>query len=305
MGTETLETVMAESHDGGLWHGKTLRRVMMDPKYAGYQAARYSSGLHPTWDEDPRIEEARAAERAAKHRADAKARDEKRAAGLVWLATANLDTGGKVGEEEDTWEAHGLTYQDVRTEVARRAAAAADEKRAAEWERCLAIVKEGSIILDPGCDSKRGEFGVIRGRDAHVYYNVRIVRSWPDDVEHANVMGEGPRGPYNAGSVADVAARLSGTTLVPEISSGECFAHPGQRGPWRVVSADEVPPRPVLERIGHAHYASIRRVEAAGRVVWVGRPTYGETLVLDEKGHLVRAKKVLEAIQTSGVARDL
>jgi hypothetical protein len=61
----------------------------------------------------------------------------------------------------------------------------------------------------------------------------------------------------------------------------------------------------VLERIGHAHYASIRRVEAAGRVVWVGRPTYGETLVLDEKGHLVRAKKVLEAIQTSGVARDL
>ena len=46
-------------------------------------------------------------------------------------------------------------------------------------------------------------------------------------------------------------------------------------------------------------------MEAAGRVVWVGRPTFGETMVLDEKGHLVRAKKVLEAIQTSNVAGDM
>ena len=38
----------------------------------------------------------------------------------------------------------------------------------------------------------------------------------------------------------------------------------------------------------------IKRVEVDGKTVWVGRPTFGEVLVLDEQGHMVRSKKTVE-----------
>jgi hypothetical protein len=58
-----------------------------------------------------------------------------------------------------------------------------------------------------------------------------------------------------------------------------------------VVGAGEVPPEPVVRRIGHERYASIVRSEVAGKTVWIGRPRFATTpIVLDDAGHIVRAK---------------
>ena len=290
-GTETIPAADGAPHEGE-YHGKALRRIMMDPRHRNYQADRYASGLHATWTEDPRIVDAAAAKRAAKNKADQEAREAKRAAGLVWLTTLSaleLDACFDDDAAHDHMSEQGVTSSDVRTEVARRAVVSNETTRQAEWARCLAIVPEGCTIVDHGCDAVRGQFGVIRGRPTHVYYNVRIVHGWPDDTEHANVLGEGAfhdssPGSTNAGSLAYVADWLT---------KGEAD---GFTKKLEIVPVDSVPPRPVLERIGHEHLKDIRRVEAAGRVVWIGRPTFGETMVLDEKGHIVRAKKVLEAV---------
>ena len=289
MGTETIPadgTATDDAATEGDYHGKPLRRVMMNPKHARYQADRYSSGLHPTWRQDPRILDAAAAERAAKTLADEKTRQASRDRGREWLKSASdaeLEAADATTEDE-----HGFFTTDLREERARREQAAKEAARAAEWARCLAIVPEGCTIVDHGCDAQRGQFGTIPGRPTHVYYNVRIVHGWPDDTEHANVLGEGAfhgSSSTNAGSLAYVADWLT---------KGEAD---GFTKKLEIVPVDSVPPRPVLERIGHEHLKDIRRVEAAGRVVWVGRPTFGETLILDEKGHLVRAKKVLEAVK--------
>jgi len=252
------------------WHGKTLRKVAIDPEGYVYQTSRYGSGLHPVWDEDPRVEEARIQARVAAERIDREAREAKRAAGLVWLQTATEDEL----EDFDTFEARGVRYDDVRAEKKRRAACAADKARADEWARCLAAIPEGATLIDAGKPGKRGIYGWLPGRDPHVYYSVRIVRGWPDEADHANVMGEGDD---NAGSASLVADYLTSGRL-------------------RVAAPGEVPPRAVVARIGHDRVKEIRRVEVEGRVVWVGRPLFaGEAIVLDEHGHLVRAKKVVAA----------
>ncbi len=60
------------------------------------------------------------------------------------------------------------------------------------------------------------------------------------------------------------------------------------------IPGEEFPPRAVVDRLGGwARWRDIRKVDVGGKTVWVGRPTFGETMVLDDKGHLVRAKKVL------------
>lgn len=276
-GTETVEAC-------GDYHGKPLRRVIMDPHHATYQADRYGSGLHPTWEEDPRVLDAAAKARADEHTRYLAERDAKRAAGLDWLKTA---TDAEL-EDFDVVEAHGVGYTDVRAERKRRVDAAEETKRAADWERCLAVIPEGCIIFDPGTEGFRGTYGWISGRPTHVYYNVRIVRGWPDTVENANVIGAAVNG-GNAGSVEDVAGFLAQAPGAKDTGGFPLRS-------MRIVDASEVPPRPVVERIGHEHVLKIRRVEAAGRVVWVGRPTFGEVLVLDEKGRLVRAQKVIKAI---------
>ena len=262
MGTETIPpadgTATDDAATEGDYHGKPLRRVMMDPKHAGYQADRYSSGLHPTWTEDPRIVDAAAAERAAKTLADEKTRQASRDRGREWLkraTDAELEAADATTEDE-----HGFFTTDLREERARREQAAKEAARAAEWARCLAIVPEGCTIVDHGCDAVRGQFGV------------------------EGAFHDSSPGSTNAGSLAYVADWLT---------KGEAD---GFTKKLEIVPVDSVPPRPVLERIGHEHLKDIRRVEAAGRVVWIGRPTFGETMVLDEKGHIVRAKKVLEAV---------
>jgi hypothetical protein len=263
-GTETIAI-------DGEWYGKPLRRIVVDPDYVNYQTARNDSGLHPTWEEDPRIAEAKAKERLEKDRAERAAYDAKRAEGLQWVRTATEDEL----EDLDTFEARGLKYADVRAEKVRRTEEAETFKRDTEWSRCLALIPDGATLIDDGQPSERGQFGVIRGRDPHVYHAVKIVRGWPDDADHANVMGEGHE---NAGSPAYVA---------DWIASGRLRV---------ATAADNVPPYAVLKRIGHARLAEIRCHRVEGRTVWIGRATFGETMHLDDKGHLIRSKKILQQL---------
>lgn len=290
-GTETIEAC-------GEIYGKPLRKIMMDPRHASYQASRNSSGLHPTWNEDPRVEEAASQARIAKSIADDKARAERRAAGLVWLTTLDAVDLQACLDFDDAHEhmvTQGVSTSDVLHEQKTRARVATESANETEWARCIALVPEGSTILDPGTPGFRGTYGYIQGRPTNVYYNVRIVRAYPDTAEQANVVGEGIndyKGSCNAGSLSDVADMIARGSTDDVVADAEGFP---QRV-MRIVDPNTVPPRPVLERIGRERLLEIRRVEAAGRVVWVGRPTFGETLVLDERGHLVRAKKVLAAL---------
>lgn len=264
-GTMSLEST-------GEWRGKVLRRVLVDPDCIAWQTSRYASGLCGSWEENPCIAETRARERLACDRAMAAEHDARRQAGLVWLAALSEEVLSDIDFED--FEPRGLRYQDVRQARENRAAEKAKRELAELWTRCLAIVPEGSVLVDHGEPSRRGQFGVIPGRDSHVWYNVKVVHSWPDDPDHANVMGEGND---NAGSLELVADWVVSGRL-------------------RIVAPDSVPPRKVVERIGHDRVRDIRRIELPERTVWIGRPMFADELVLDEKGHLVRSKKVLKAI---------
>ena len=273
--TETIETI-AES-----WHGKTLRRVAIEPGNFASQTARYGSGIHPTWEEDPRVTEQRSKDRIECDRLEREAREEKRAAGLVWLQTA---TDAEL-EDFDTFESHGVRFDDVKTERKRREKEVAADKCAQDWNHCEAIIPYGATLIDDGEPSRRGTYSNIPGRSSHVYFNVKIVRSWPDDVDHANVVGDGND---NVGSVQLVADWIT-------------------NGRLRIAtSKDDVPPRPVLERIGHEKLKEIRRVETNGKTVWIGYALFGDRMVLDEKGHIVKSKKILAAVgvQSSAYVGD-
>jgi hypothetical protein len=264
-GTETVE-------ECGDWYGKKLRKVVIEPAQFVGQTGRYGSGLHASWEEDPRIAEARVKAKLDAERAAHAEYEAKRAAGLVWLQTA---TEAEL-EDFDTFEPRGLRWGDISKEKKRRSDEAEAKRRVDEWTRCLAIVIDGSILVDDGEPSRRNQWGIVPGRSPHIYYNVRIVKGWPDDAEHANVFGDGN---HNAGGLSYVADWITSGRL-------------------RVVAASDVPPRLVVERIGHDRVKEIRRVEVEGRVVWVGRALYGsEDLVLDEKGHTVRSKKILQAVR--------
>lgn len=259
-GACTLETC-------GNWHGKQLRKVAIEPGSFVYQSSRYWFGLHSTWDEDPRVQEARAKEQFDRERATQAERDAKRAAGLEWLRTAaEIDL-----EDFDTFEAHGLRHADVHAELTRRDDEKASAERKAEWARCEAAIPVGATIIDVGVPASRGQYGVIPAVPAHIYYNVRIRRGWPDDVDHAYVMGDGNDSAWSPSFVVDHLAT----------------------GRMRIAAPGEVPPRAVVQRIGHDRWKDIRRVEVDRRVVYVGSPMFGETLVLDERGHKVRSAKVV------------
>lgn len=265
----------------GDWHGKSLRRILCHPHHAGYQASRNSSGMHPTWDEDPRIEERAASERAERWKADDAARADRRTAGLAWLA-ASSEAEIEDAEDRDEVESRGLTYQELRDELQRRKISAIAAERAVVWTRCRAAFQDGAILVDNGTPGFRGTYGWISGHPTHIYYDARVTEHYahPGDAEHATVVAAGIDS-TRAGSLAYVA---------DWIASGRMW----------IVSPDDVPPEPVVRRIGHECWKEIRRVEVAGRTVWVGRARGAyELLVLDERGRIVRAKAVLSAVNAT------
>lgn len=267
---DTGETEHAE--DCGDYHGKKLRRIIVHARHLTYQSDRNFSGLHPTWEEDPRIADARAKSVQEERDARRAEHDAKRKAGLEWLATApDIDDD----DNFDLWESKGLRYDDVRAERKRRQENAATIARDAEWARCVALVPEHVTIVDNGTPGTRGIYGWIPGRPTHVWYDVRIVRGWPDDADHATVRGE--KLGDSPGSLAYVAKYLTDGTL-------------------RIARPEEkIPPSAVLDRIGHEHLREIRYARLEGSDVWVGRATFGEPMVLNSNGRIVRAKKIREA----------
>lgn len=257
----------------GNWRDRPLRRVLCHPHHAGFQTARYGSGMHPSWDVDPRIEERAAEERADRWRREDAERAIRREYSLAWLAAATNEEI-EAAQDADEIESRGLTYAEVRGEIKRRETAAADAARAAEWDRCRAAFADGAILVDRGTEGFRGVYGWVAGEEPHVYYAVRVTNDWAKVADDATVQDDVGD---SAGSLAVVADRIAS-------------------GRIRLVRADEVPPAPVTRRLGHEKHREIRRVEVAGRVVWVGRPRFDwKFMVLDERGRLVRAKAVLEA----------
>jgi len=266
--TETLEAC-------GSWRGRELRRVLVDPRYVTYHRDRYASGLYGSWTEDPRLAEIEVAARRERLRLDDERRAARRVEGLAWLAAAT-DDELDAAIDADEVESRGLTYAELRAEILRREAAAAAAARAADWARCAAAVPMGAILVDDGVPAQRGIWGVIPGRPARIYYAVRIQpgSDWQGLADQAIV--ESSVDGAVVGSLAGVAARLADGSL-------------------RIAPADDVPPEPVTRRIGHDRHREIMRVAVGDRVVWVGRPCFAaEVLVLDERGRIVRARRLRE-----------
>jgi len=133
-------------------------------------------------------------------------------------------------------------------------------------------VARHEVLVDDGRPATRGRWGVIPGRPSRVYY-APTVDGYERDPERACVRS----GQEVLGSLAMVTKRLAINDL-----RGAC--------------ATDVPPEPVLKRVGHDRLAHVRRLEIAGRVVWAVRSSFlyaSDLMVLDERGHLVRARAVV------------
>lgn len=267
-GTETAEGPFE-------WEGKQLRRVLIDPNYYSWQTGRYPVD----WAEDPREVEARIQAKLAAEKAEREAREQRRAEGLVWIRTARID--GDCNAVEETARAHGLGWEDVRAERARRVEEHAAAERAAKWAVCRAAFKDGDTLIDAGTEGYRSPYGWVPGQEPRAWRRCKVEPHYAceDDASQAMV-------------VSDDDLRTSVGTL-------EVVAWWIASGRMRVAGPEDVvPPRAVVERIG-ARFDKIARVEAFGKVAWVGRPVGSAgALVVDDDGHLVRAKKLREAAES-------
>ena len=261
--------------DVGDWHGKTLRRVIIDPDYHLGQEMRYRSGNHGCWAVDPRIEEAEYQARRAADKAEAAARDAKRREGQEWIAALSDEALKALSDDEA--DKRGLSWEDLREERRKRASDLADAERAAEWARCTALVPDGSVLVDDGATiPSRYGMGASR-REPDIYY-AQYVPSGVEDAERT-ILRDSRR---VIGSLADVAAEVD-------------------EGRFRVVSVDDVPPEPVMKRAGYDRLDDVKRVDVEigkeTRRVWVVRERYSyKVLVLDERGHKVRKRAIIDAI---------
>ena len=252
----------------GDYFGKKLRKIAIEPEGYRYQTGRYASGTYGVWDQNPIEEDRRAREEYARRDAERAAAEAKRQAGVAWLRTA---TTAQLADEDLCWE-HGARHEDVRAERQRRHGATKEQARTTGLARITALIPEGGTLIDDGAFIPPPMAGM---RPAHrpprIYYNVRLVHGWPDDVEHARIE-------YGNGRIKDD---------LPAERAADMLA----KGHLRVAKEGEVPPQAVAERVGLDRWKEIRRIDVAGRVVWVGRAMFGsEDLVLDERGRLVRGK---------------
>jgi hypothetical protein len=245
----------------GVWHGKELRQVVIDPQYLDFQATRYSSGLHGCWESDPRIEEAERDARVARLEADRVARETAREAGLVWLAECSDDElQDAIDAEIDiALHARGLAWQDARNERLHREEMHQAEAREAAFLDARAMVPDGCVLVD------EGSYGIVN-RPERVHYGIRVLEIGRD--ANLSLVYSGGN---NLGSLAEIAS-----------------------GYYVAVDAANVPPEPVGKRLGTIK--SARRYEIDGRVVWVGYPRHTYVLmVLDDRGRLARKRSIVEA----------
>lgn len=269
-GTETAEGPFE-------WEGKQIRRVLIDPNYFSWQTGRYPV----EWAEDPREVEAKIQAKLAAEKVEREVLEARRADGLLWLRSA--DQALLEGEEEGLDTAlvsRCLTYADRKVELKRRAEEKAAAKRAAKWAVCRAAFKDGDTLIDAGTEGYRSHYGWVPGQEPRAWLRCKVQPhySCEDDASEARV-------------VSDEDLRTSVGTL--EVVAGWLAS-----GRMRVAGPEDlVPPRAVVERIG-ARFDEVARVEAFGKVAWVGRPVGSAgALVVDDDGHLVRAKKLREAAE--------
>jgi hypothetical protein len=267
-GTETAEGPFE-------WEGRHLRRVLVDPEFYGWQTGRYPV----CWDEDPREVEARIQAKIAAEKAERDAREQRRAEGLVWIRTAVVDGDDDTRDEEA--RAHGLGWEDVRAERRRRADEKVAAERAAKWAVCRAAFKDGDTLIDNGVEGYRGTFGWVSGQEPRAWIRCRVKPHYTceDDASEAVVVSNEDL-QRSVGTLELVAARIAS-------------------GRMRIAGPEDVvPPRAVVDRIG-CRFDEIARVEAFGKVAWVGRP-FGSAggIVVDDAGHLVRAKNLREAAES-------
>ena len=256
------------------WDSRSLRRVIIDPNYFSWQTGRYPSFS----DEDPRVTEVEIIATLNRERAEREACEQRRAEGLTWIRTAEVDGDDDLRNEEA--RAHGLRWEDVRAERRRRAEEKVAAERAAKWAVCRAAFKDGDTLVDDGAPSRAGQYGFrIPGRKPAVYRSVVVLRHYEtDDVEQSTVITRtrsrhGFRDEF-IGSLENVAGRI-------------------ERNELRIARPDEVfPPKPVVDRL----LVPWKDVFRAPSGVWIGRPLFGsELVVLDDNAHLVRKKAVVEA----------
>lgn len=272
-GTETAEGPFS-------WEGRQLRRVLVEPDFYPYQTARYASGMGGAWEEDPRVGDARIAERIANERFERELHAARRAGGLLWIR--EVDAGFLFGDDDAADEEarqHGIGWSDVRAERTRRNEEKAAAERAVVWKRCRASFADGATLIDEGTKGSYSSFGNgwIPGQPKRAWRECKVKSHYDlrnaGDADKAEVVGEGHE---SAGSLELVAGHLL-------------------TGRYRLARPDEhVPPLAVVKRFGREPFDAIFRVEAEGATVWVGSPTFG-VLVLDDAGKVVRKKKLVEA----------
>lgn len=272
-GTETAEGPFP-------WEGKQLRRVLVDPSYDAHQCARYGSGSGGAWEEDPRVTDARIAERIANERFECELHAARRAGGLLWIR--EVDASFLFGDDDAADEEarqHGIGWSDVRAERTRRNEEKAAAERAVVWKRCRASFADGVTLIDEGTKGSYSSFGNgwIPGQPKRAWRDCKVKPHYDlrnaGDADKAEVVGEGNE---VVGSLELVAEHLS-------------------TGRYRLARPDEhVPPLAVVKRFGREPFDAIFRVEVEGATVWVGRPTFGEVMVLDDAGKVARKKKLVE-----------
>lgn len=267
-GTETAEGPFE-------WEKKPLRRVLIDPDYYSWQTGRYGSGGHGEWDEDPRVTDARIKERLARERAEREASEKRRVDGLAWIRTADID--GDDDAADKLARVHGLAWEDVRVERRRRSEEKTATERAAKWAACRASFKDGDTLIDNGVPGHRNHYGWVSGIESRAYIRCKVKAhySCEDDAELALVHEDDFRS--TVGTLAEIAAMFAS-------------------GRMRVAGPEDViPPRAVTDRL-RVSWKDVLRVDINGRVVWIGRQfASSETLVLDDDGHIVRAKKLVDS----------
>lgn len=267
------------------WEGKQLRRVLIEPEYLSWQTGRYGSGGHGDWDEDPRVIEARIRETLAREKIDIELGKARYAGGLFWLRETSdefLETCERFEDKVDVdLSARGLTWKDLRTEQRRRRDEKATAERAAKWAACRATFKDGDTLIDVGVNGHQGYYGWISGIEsrAHTRCKVKPHYSCENDASQARV-------------VSDDDTQTSVGTL-------ELVASWLVSGRMRVAGPEDViPPRAVTDRL-RISWKDVLRVDVNGRIVWIGRRfASSETLVLDDDGHIVRAKKLVDAAES-------
>jgi hypothetical protein len=260
------------------WLGKYLRLVLIDPIHETYQCDRYGSGLHGSWAKNPREEHERfAAERAEADRRDAEAK-ERRAAGLKWLEGLSDAQLEDVVDDGEGLDGQGVEYRDARAEQRERRDEAKKIADAELLARLRALVPDGCAIVDDG----RARNKIGDSRPSRVFYDVRV-KDYGLGPEKCVVSG------MSDGRYCTEIGKLG--QIVELISSGH-------RRVVRPEDLGQLPPRPVLNRFGHAKLAEIRKFEVEGREVWVRRESWTyEIVVLDAAGHLVRKRSVIEAAE--------